>query len=167
MDWLSQLQIVGEVTLAMFLGGLIGIERELADKPAGFRTHMMVCGTSALLVGLGNALLERFSGVSDGQLVRFDPVRIVQSIVTGVSFLCAGTIFRRGHKGEVQGLTTAATILLVSAIGITVAVRQWIIAIAITLLTLIILRGLGFVEKRIEHRRNQRAQQARADDHPA
>ncbi|HEV8341888.1 MAG TPA: MgtC/SapB family protein, partial [Candidatus Binatia bacterium] len=59
-DWLTQLTIIGEVALAILLGGIIGIEREVANKPAGFRTHMLVAGAAALLVGLGDALIRRF-----------------------------------------------------------------------------------------------------------
>ena len=60
MNWLMQLEIVGEVALAMLLGGVIGFEREVADKPAGFRTQMLVAGAACLLVGLGDAMLLRF-----------------------------------------------------------------------------------------------------------
>src|SRR5687768_4476514 len=93
-NWLMQLEVIGEVALAMLLGGVIGFERELADKPAGFRTQMLVAGAAALLVGLGDAMMLRF--MSDTKLqVTGDPIRIVEAIITGISFLGAGTIFRR------------------------------------------------------------------------
>jgi putative Mg2+ transporter-C (MgtC) family protein len=139
-------QVIGEVALAMVLGGLIGIERELADKPAGFRTHMMIAGAAALLVGLGHSLLETFLFSIDNQGIRSDPMRIVEAVVTGVSFLGAGTIFRR-ETSQVQGLTTAASILLTSAIGICVALSEYTIAMGVTLLTLFVLRGLKFIER--------------------
>jgi putative Mg2+ transporter-C (MgtC) family protein len=161
MDWTAQGQIIAEVALAMLLGGIIGVERELADKPAGFRTHMMVAGAAALLVGLGDALLYRFN-LSAGEGMRSDPIRIVEAIVTGISFLGAGTIFRRGSgKEHVEGLTTAATILLCSAIGISVALRQFLLAVGVTLLALIVLRGLKFLERRIDGWRDRKA---RPDD---
>ena len=72
MNWLMQLEIVGEVALAMLLGGVIGFEREVADKPAGFRTQMLVAGAACLLVGLGDAMLLRF--LAD-RLQRIDGVR--------------------------------------------------------------------------------------------
>lgn len=146
MDWNTQLLVIGEVALAMLLGGLIGIEREIANKPAGFRTHMLVAGAATLLVGLGDALVESFLKGPFGELIRPDPMRIVEAVITGVSFLGAGTIFRRGNAGGVEGLTTAASILLSAGIGISVALRQFVLAVGITLLALLVLRGLKVVE---------------------
>ena len=154
MNWAMQLEIIGEVALAMLLGGVIGFERELADKPAGFRTQMLVAGAAALLVGLGDALLLRFI-VEGKSNVTADPIRIVEAIVTGISFLGAGTIFRRTSSEQVQGLTTAASILFCAAVGISVAMRQFVLAVGVTLLALIVLRGLTGVEKRLA--RNKRA----------
>ena len=148
MNWAMQFEIIGEVALAMLLGGVIGFEREMADKPAGFRTQMLVAGAAALLVGLGDAVLLRFL-VEGKTNVTADPIRIVEAIVTGVSFLCAGTIFRRSSSEQVQGLTTAASILLCAAVGISVALRQFVLAIGVTLLALIVLRGLTGIEKRL------------------
>lgn len=152
MHWTIQLQIIGEVAIAMLLGGIIGIEREMADKPAGFRTQMLVAGAAALLVGLADALLVRFAGEGAG---RSDPIRIVEAIVTGISFLGAGTIFRRTASEQVQGLTTAASILLCAAIGIAVALRQFVLAVGVTLLALIVLRGLAVIETWISGRRKR------------
>jgi putative Mg2+ transporter-C (MgtC) family protein len=148
MNWVMQLEIIGEVALAMLLGGVIGFEREMADKPAGFRTQMLVAGAAALLVGLGDALLLRF--IVEGKTnVTADPIRIVEAIVTGISFLGAGTIFRRDSSEQVQGLTTAASILLCAAVGISVALRQFVLSIGVTVLALIVLRGLTGIEKRL------------------
>ena len=152
MNWAMQFEIIGEVALAMLLGGIIGFERELADKPAGFRTQMLVAGAAALLVGLGDALLLRF--LVEGQTsVTADPIRIVEAIVTGISFLGAGTIFRRDSSEQVQGLTTAASILLCAAVGISVALRQFVLAVGVTLLALIVLRGLTGVENRLARKK--------------
>lgn len=148
MNWVMQFEIIGEVALAMLLGGVIGFEREMADKPAGFRTQMLVAGAAALLVGLGDALLLRF--IVEGKTnVTADPIRIVEAIVTGISFLGAGTIFRRDSSEQVKGLTTAASILLCAAVGISVALRQFVLAIGVTVLALIVLRGLTGIEKRL------------------
>ena len=128
MNWMMQLEIIGEVALAMLLGGVIGFEREVADKPAGFRTQMLVAGAAALLVGLADAMLLRF--LIEGKTnVTADPIRIVEAIVAGISFLGAGTIFRKDASEQVQGLTTAASILLCAAIGISVALRQFALAV--------------------------------------
>ena len=157
MDYITQLEIIGEVALAMLLGSLIGLEREAADKPAGFRTQMLVAGASALLVGLADALMARYVSAGNPQITA-DPIRIVEAVVTGISFLGAGTIFRSKEGEQVEGLTTAASILLCSAIGISVAVRQFVIAVGVTLLALIVLRVLAIVEKRIAAARNNAAE---------
>jgi putative Mg2+ transporter-C (MgtC) family protein len=143
-----QLEIIGEVALAMLLGGIIGMERERADKPAGFRTHMLVAGASALLVGLADALLYRYGGGGADGAVRSDPIRVVEAIITGISFLGAGTIFRRGESRGVEGLTTAASLLLCGALGIAVALRQFILAGGITILALVVLWGLKSLERK-------------------
>ena len=148
-NWMMQLEIIGEVALAMLLGGVIGFEREMADKPAGFRTHMLVAGAAALLVGLGDAMLRRFA-MDTRVNASSDPIRIVEAIVTGISFLGAGTIFRRDRSEQVEGLTTAASILLCAAVGISVALRQFVLAAGVTLLALVVLRGLTFIENRLQ-----------------
>ena len=104
---------------------------------------MLVAGASATLVGLGDALLHRFN-VGMGDSIRSDPIRIVEAVITGVAFLGAGTIFRRREGKNVEGPTTAASLLLSAAIGMSVALRQFILAGGITALTLLVLRGLTF-----------------------
>lgn len=146
-DWLAQLSIIVKVAIALLLGGLIGLEREYARKPAGFRTHMLVAGAAALLVGLADVLVTQFA-LEDGspQYLRTDPIRIVEAIVAGVSFLGAGTIFRSGQGASMEGLTTAASILLAAAIGIAVALEQLGTAIGVTVLGLVVLRFVRIVE---------------------
>jgi len=145
MDAQWELKVAGEVAVAMLLGGLIGIEREAAHKPAGFRTHMLVAGAAALLVGLGHALVGAFS--EHGSLrLQSDPIRIVEAIVTGVSFLGAGTIFRSRHH-HIEGLTTAASLLLVAGLGVAVAVERFVLAGSVTVLALVVLRGVRFIER--------------------
>ncbi|HYJ19232.1 MAG TPA: MgtC/SapB family protein, partial [Burkholderiales bacterium] len=143
-DWSLQLLLVAEVAFAMLLGGVIGFERELANKPAGFRTHMLVAGASALLVGMGETLVAKFAEDAGHELIQADPFRIIGAVVSGVSFLGAGTIFRGGRQ-HVEGLTTAASLLISASIGVAVGSRQWITAIGVTLLTLAVLRALVFV----------------------
>lgn len=134
------------VAVAMVLGGCLGFERELAGKPAGLRTHMLVAAAAALLVSLAPALDARLVSVI-GPAVRSDPLRIVQTIVYSVAFLGAGTIIR--HEGEdgVLGLTTAASILTASAIGIGVAIGQIVAAAGTTALVVLTLR-LAVLEPR-------------------
>ena len=114
-----QLQIVGYVALAMILSAIVGIEREMADKPAGFRTHMLVGGAATLLVSLSSIIVNSFP--INSSLIQVDPIRVLEAIIAGVSFLGAGTIFRRSDQETVEGLTTAASLLFVAAIGVSVA----------------------------------------------
>lgn len=143
----AQLQIVGYVALAMLLCALIGIERELADKPAGFRTHMLVGGAAALLVSLSNIMVMNSQVNQD--YIQVDPVRALEAIIAGVSFLGAGTIFRRSDSGMTEGLTTAASLLFVAGIGASVAAGQFVLAIGATFLALLVLRGVGWIEARL------------------
>jgi putative Mg2+ transporter-C (MgtC) family protein len=159
MSWWSELGIIWEVALAMLLGGLIGIEREIARRPAGFRTHMLVAGAAALFVGLGTALIRGFDAAFTGDAIRYDPIRLIEAVVTGVSFLGAGTIFRRARGEHVEGLTTAASLLFSAGIGISVALREFAIAIAVTLLTLIVLRGLNWIETRVARQARKSAEE--------
>lgn len=143
----GQLQIILEVALALFLGGIIGFEREAADKPAGLRTHMLVAGAAALLVGLSDTMVQRFSQSFSADLVRSDPIRVIEAIISGVSFLGAGTIIRRGGSERVEGLTTAASLLFVAGLGVCVALRQFLLAIVAALLVLATLRLLGRAQR--------------------
>jgi len=142
----EQLAILGRVALAMLLGALIGIEREVADKPAGLRTHMLVAGAAALLVGLGQVTIDHFN-LTTGTALRTDPIRIIEAVVTGVAFLGAGTIIR-GQQGDVSGLTTAASLLFAAATGVAIALSQWILGAAVVLLVLLTL----LIPRRFEQR---------------
>ncbi len=134
---LAQLYLLGEIVIAMVLGGIIGIEREISDKPAGLRTHILVSGASALFVGLANLVVVQFP--ADQAALRTDPVRVIEAVVAGVSFLGAGTIFRRANAPSVEGLTTAASLLFSAGIGVCVGAHQYILAVGATLLGLLIL----------------------------
>ena len=150
----NQVQILAYVALAMLLGALIGLEREFADKPAGLRTHMLVAGAAALLVMLSDVIVEEFSAGLSSQLVRADPIRIIEAVITGVSFLGAGTIIRYRSDRQVEGLTTAASILLAATLGICVALSQLALAVGVTTLALVTLRGINILENWLERRRN-------------
>lgn len=118
-----------KLLLAAFLGGIIGLERELRGKPAGLRTNM--------LIAMGSAL---FTTISMQMAVNADPTRIAAQVVTGIGFIGAGVILR--EHGAVTGLTTAATIFVVAAIGVAVGAGLWwpsVVAAAIVLVTLLAL----------------------------
>ncbi len=136
-----------KVLVAIGLGGLIGLEREVAGKPAGLRTHMLVAGAATLFVILGNLMIQSFADTTLGNVLRADPIRIMEAIITGISFLGAGTIIFRGKEHTVEGLTTAASILFVSGIGMTVALGEYAMALILTLLVILILQLLYFIEK--------------------
>ena len=146
MEWFDQLRALPGVLYAMALGGAIGYERELRNRPAGFRTHMLVAGTAALLLGLSRMVLE--DGRYGGQGLQIDPLRLVEAVVAGVSFIGAGTIFARRSGHGVEGITTAASLLAVAAIGVTVGFGYHLLALAITLLTLAVLSLLRLLERR-------------------
>ncbi len=127
-----------QLGLAVLLGGAIGLERELAGKPAGLRTNILIC-VGAMLFTLMSVRLA-FLGPGHG-----DPTRIAAQIATGVGFIGAGTILHA--RGAVTGLTSAATIWVVAAIGIAVGAGAYIDALETTGLVMVVLYGLGFVER--------------------
>ena len=141
MDTMTEIQVLGKILLAALLGGLVGIEREFAEKPAGLRTHMLVGSVSTLLVVLGVQVVGAFD---QQNLITADPIRILQAIVVGISFLGAGTILKYGadDKRTVEGLATSASILSVAAIGIAVALNAYVLATGVTFLNLMINWGL-------------------------
>lgn len=145
-NWRGEVVILLTTAFAMLLGGVIGYERELKDRPAGLRTHMLIAGAAALLVGLADMLAERFTVEQYRDLIRVDPVRIIEATVAAVGFLGAGAIFRRGNGGGIAGLTTAASMLMVAAIGIAAGLHHYLLGLGVTLLTLFVLRVLAWVE---------------------
>ena len=139
-----ELKVLGYVAFSLLLGGIIGLERELADKPAGLRTHMLVAGVATFLTSMGEILVANLD-VSES-LIRSDPVRIIEAIITGISFLGAGTIIRHKGENEIEGLTTAASLLFAAAIGIGVAEEQFVLAGGTVLLILITLRVIKYFQ---------------------
>ncbi|MEE8470147.1 MAG: MgtC/SapB family protein [Dehalococcoidia bacterium] len=129
----DELDLVLRLLIAALLGGLIGYERERAEKPAGFRTHLLVCVGATLFTV---ASIHGF-GVLGG--LGSDPSRVAAGIVVGIGFLGAGTILR-GERG-ITGLTTAATIWAVSAIGLAVGAGLYLAAVVTAIILLIALRS--------------------------
>ncbi len=129
-----QLDLLWSLVVAVVLGGAIGLERELRGKAAGLRTNILIC--------LGSALFTHLSIHMAGPAG--DPARIAAQVVTGIGFLGAGTILHT--RGAIAGLTSAATIWLVAAVGVAIGAGAVYEAAGATLLTLLVLRGLGAVE---------------------
>jgi putative Mg2+ transporter-C (MgtC) family protein len=150
METAVQWEVVGKVAFAIFLGGLIGLEREWASKPAGFRTHMLIAGASTLFVILGDIMIHQFAQRAVPEMLQTDPIRIMEAIITGISFLGAGTIIFKDQINTVEGLTTAASILFVAGIGIAVALSLYILSFLLTAMVILVLLVLGFVQNRIE-----------------
>ena len=119
-------QILMRLLVAAIAGGLIGLEREALHKPAGVRTHMLVSLGAALFVLATLSIIPGEVG------------RIMAGVATGIGFLGAGTIFR--SKDHVKGLTSAASIWAVAAIGLTVGGGQYVLAIAATILVILVLQ---------------------------
>jgi putative Mg2+ transporter-C (MgtC) family protein len=145
----EQLIILFHVVLAAFLAGVIGLERESYQKPAGLRTNMIVGGAVALLVSLGEVIVIYFQGLGLSDLIRTDPTRIIQAIVVGVSFIGAGTVLQIQQEYKIKFLTTAATILFSTGIGIAVALHQYILAVGVSVFILIINWVIRFIEVRL------------------
>ena len=166
MDWETQLWSVAVTAYAMVLGGVIGYERELKNRPAGFRTHMLVAGGAALLVGIGRlALMD--PDITDRQWLRVDPLRLVEAVIAGVAFIGAGTIFAARGGRSIAGITTAASLLMVSIIGVAAGFGYHVLAIASTALTLLVLTVLNQIERRAQSKKSVDAGSAPHEDDQA
>lgn len=137
-DWQLLVRVLG----ALFLGGIVGFEREQEQKPAGLRTVMLVALGSTLVMLVAQRSPSFFVVAGAGSIdLDLDPTRILGSLVQGVGFLGAGTIFM--HRRTVHGLTTAAAVWMMAVVGAAVGVGDWTLAIAGTLAAYFILRVLG------------------------
>jgi putative Mg2+ transporter-C (MgtC) family protein len=142
----DELIIGARVFGAVLIGGLIGIERTFHGRPAGFRTHALVCVASALLMIVTVYQGQWMHAVPVGG-IQTDPTRMAQGIMTGIGFLGAGVIFKEGLT--VRGLTTAASIWVTSAIGILVGVGFYLLAVLGAVATLMILSVFRYIEGRL------------------
>lgn len=150
MGWEQDLTILLRIAVAMVFGGLIGFEREIGKHAAGLRTHMLIAGAAALIVGLGDSIAEHFQQERYRDLLQVDPVRLIEAVVACVGFVAAGTILRGSREDQVSGLTTASSLIMSAAIGIAVGIGEYVIAIGVSLLCLIVLAVFSRVAKKIE-----------------
>jgi putative Mg2+ transporter-C (MgtC) family protein len=132
-----------KLLIAVVCGGAIGFERELSHKPAGLRTNVLVCMGATLFM-----IVSRHIG---GGAAYTDPARLVAQVVTAIGFLGAGVILQ--SRGSISGLTTAATILLVGAVGVTIGEGMFTVAAMTTVLVVIVLVLLRRVETALVRRR--------------
>jgi putative Mg2+ transporter-C (MgtC) family protein len=137
------LSVALKLFLAAILGGLIGMERELRDKPAGLRTNILICVGSTLFMSISTRVAQILGG---------DPTRIAAQIISGIGFLGAGAVLH--SHGFVLGLTTAATIWVVAGIGMALGSGMYSLAVFVTGMSILTLYFLSFAEDRIQGRKS-------------
>ena len=142
-DLESLTRVTLRLLLAALLGGLLGLERELTGKPAGLRTHMLVALGSAMFV-----LAASGAGLDDDGMSR-----VIQGLLSGVGFLCAGAILKSGNQEQVFGLTTAAGLWMTAAIGLAAGLGRESLAVLSALLTLGILMLERPLQRLLDERR--------------
>jgi len=147
-DFIERYNLVLRLLLAAALGGMIGLEREHSGKPAGFRTNMLICLGAALITEVSYIVAQ--NGHNQWG-VNADPARIAAQVVSGIGFLGAGCILH--YRGSVQGLTTAATLWVVAAIGMAVGARAYLAAMIGASLVMLALMILGRFEDALTPRR--------------
>jgi putative Mg2+ transporter-C (MgtC) family protein len=148
MDWVSaldssstfthELEVVGRLLLAAAAGAAVGFDREMKDRPAGLRTHMLTALAAAVFTILTFEIYQRSTSTAD-------PVRIVEAVTAGVAFLAAGAIIQ-SRGGGVRGLTTGAAMWMAGALGVACGAGYFVLALIATVLTVVILTALTRLE---------------------
>ncbi len=146
-----RLSVLAKLLLATLLGGAIGLERELAGKPAGLRTNILICVGAALFTQLSVDIAR--IGFTPSGAPYGDTTRIAAQIVSGIGFLGAGAILH--GQGAIVGLTTAATIWVVAAVGAAIGAGAYVDALGSTVLIMLVLVGLRPVERRLMAKRRR------------
>jgi putative Mg2+ transporter-C (MgtC) family protein len=142
--------VVARLLLAAIFGAAIGFEREWRNRPAGLRTHILVCVAAATFAILTIEIVHApmFTSDARGDAVKVDPIRIVEAVTAGVAFLAAGVVIFT--RGQVHGLTTGAGMWLAGAIGVACGLGLWQIALFSTLLALVVLALLYAFESKLD-----------------
>ena len=125
------------VGMAMLCGGIVGLERQLRGKPAGIRTSILICLSTTIFIHLGSLAV---SGVAD-------PTRVLGQVVTGIGFLGAGVIISR--EGTITGVTTAAVVWILAAIGSTIGFGHYKGALVLSVITVVVLWVMDYLEERV------------------
>lgn len=157
---LTQYDIFIRLIVAVILGGMVGLERELHDQPAGLRTHIILVLGATIAMCISINLSMQFHTVA----ANGDPERLAAQVISGIGFLGAGAIFRFG--AGVKGLTTAASLWTTAIIGLAVGAGYFIIGVAATLCVLFALVGLDMLEKKYLHGRTTRIITVKGADRP-
>ncbi|MDN5277381.1 MAG: putative Mg2+ transporter-C (MgtC) family protein [Clostridiales bacterium] len=134
-----------KLVLAMLLGGLVGLEREITNRPAGFRTHTLVCMGSTLVMVTSMHLFRLYHGI-----VNLDPARLGAQVISGIGFLGAGTILK--DKTRVRGLTTAASLWVVACIGLAIGAGLYEVSVFVAVLAYITLILLKRMERLLKNK---------------
>lgn len=151
-----ELRVILDVIIASVLTGFVGLEREISGKPAGFRTQMIIGGAAALLISTARILIRDFASENElAAVMQADPVRVIEAVIVGISFIGAGTILKMQDQRKVQYLTTAASILLSAGIGMSVALHHYVIALGVTIFILIINVGANIVDRFIQKKKKK------------
>ena len=140
--------VLGKLFVAAILGGIIGWERERRGRPAGLRTHLLVCIGVTLMMLVSEHIFLKYQGYKNDSILRIDPARIAAQVVTGIGFLGAGTIMR--SRASITGLTTAASLWVVAGIGLAVGSGFILPAIFTTAIAIAILILNALVEKKLK-----------------
>ncbi|MCM3749065.1 MgtC/SapB family protein [Paenibacillus pasadenensis] len=157
--YINEWELLLRLFLAVLLGGLVGFEREQSNHAAGLRTNILVCLGSCLLMLLSIYGFAQFVNETN---VRLDPARLAAQVITGIGFLGAGTILFTGKS--ITGLTTAATLWVVAAIGLSVGAGFLLPAVATTVLVLLVLVVLNKLEKKFSNGKKQHHIKVLADE---
>ncbi len=147
MDLTALPDFVLPLLAAVVAGGLIGLDREWHGRSAGFRTHILVCLASALLMEAAVSQADWRFAVLEGGATVSDPTRMAHGVLTGIGFLCAGVIFRAGFS--IHGLTTAASLWITASIGLLFGAGLFLLGVTGTALTVIILVLLKLISRRL------------------
>lgn len=139
----QELELLGRLVLAAALGGLLGFDRELKNRPAGLRTHMLIALAAALFTVITFEIHEQ--AIEDGRSSA-DPIRIIEAVTAGVAFLAAGAIIQSGRK--IQGLTTGAGMWMAGALGVASGSGYYVLAVMSAGLSLTVLTIVGWLERR-------------------
>lgn len=138
-----ELESILKLLIAVLVGGLIGLERESVRRPAGFRTHILVCVASALIMDMNLLVAKEF--------VNADPMRLGAQVISGMGFLGAGTILKEG--ATVSGLTTAAGLWAVACLGLVIGAGYYLLALFAALLMLLTLKTFSQLERKYSGRK--------------
>ena len=145
---LTEVQMVIRLLYAAVLGGVVGIEREVHEKAAGFRTHILVCIGSCVIMLTSMHIFDIYNGIAD-----VDPGRIAAQVVSGIGFLGAGTIIR--SRVSIVGLTTAASLWSIAGVGLAVGSGLFIVSAFATVLILASLLVLSKVHDKVSHKQGK------------